>query len=78
MVTEKGEVISKDVIPAEVGLPSPTNANRWWKAQVKYRNFAGVSDALDLMAATTLSVVPLLVLYFFAQRQIIARRDQNR
>lgn len=25
-----------------------------------------------MMAATTLSVVPLLVLYFFAQRQIIA------
>lgn len=53
MVSEKGEVISKDKIPVEVGLPSPTNSARWWKSQVKYRNFAGLNDALDLVARTT-------------------------
>lgn len=53
MVSEKGEVISKDKIPVEVGLPSPTNSKRWWKNQVKYENFAGRNPALDLLARTT-------------------------
>ena len=53
MASEKGELISKDKIPVEVGLPSPTQSARWWKNQVKYKNFAGVNPALDLVARTT-------------------------
>tara|TARA_R110002126_G_scaffold291760_1_gene457036 strand:- start:25320 stop:27608 length:2289 start_codon:yes stop_codon:yes gene_type:complete len=53
MVSEKGELISKDKFPVEVGLPSPSASKRLWKSQVKYRNFAGVNPAMDLQARTT-------------------------
>lgn len=55
MASEKGDVISKAVIPVETGLPSPTQAKRWWKTQVKYPNLAGRNEGLDLLASTTVS-----------------------
>jgi len=55
MASEKGEFLSKDKIPVDVGPPSPETAKRWWKSQVKYENFAGRNQSLDLLARTTVT-----------------------
>lgn len=51
MATEDGKLISKATIQQDVGLQKPSTAERWWKSQVKYKNFAGLNDDLDNRAS---------------------------
>lgn len=50
MATEDGEVISKAKIPVDAGRQKPSTARKWTREQIKYKNFAGMVDALDQMA----------------------------
>jgi len=49
---EQGKVIRRAEIPVTAGKPSREQQKRWINEQVPYRNFAGVSDNLDMMVAT--------------------------
>lgn len=48
MADDSGVVVRRADLPISIGKQTPENARKWFRSQVPYRNFAGLSEDLDL------------------------------
>lgn len=51
-MTDEGKVVRRADLPVAVGKQTPDTARKWLRQQIPYRNFAGMSEELDLKVET--------------------------